>query len=126
MDLKKIEQVAGKGLEGGVKGLGKDAMGFQDEFMEFLKKYQVIGLAVAFVIGAAATKLVTAVVQDIIMPIVAVAMPQGDWQQTALQIGPIKFLPGDLLSNIIDFVIIALAVFLIVKYVMKGDTSKKI
>jgi large conductance mechanosensitive channel len=60
------------------------------------------------------------------MPVVAVIMPQGDWRTAALQIGPIKFLAGDMLGNVIDFVIIALAVFLIVKYIMRGDTSKKV
>jgi large conductance mechanosensitive channel len=125
MDLPKVEHV-GKGLEGGVKGLGKGAQGFQDEFMEFLKKYQVIGLAVAFVIGSAATKLVTAVVQDLIMPIIGVVTPQGNWQAAILQIGPIKFAAGDLVSNVIDFVIIALSVFVIVKYIMREDTTKKI
>ena len=43
--------------------------GMIGEFMEFLMKYQVIGLAVAFIIGAAATKMVTAAVNDIIMPV---------------------------------------------------------
>ncbi len=121
-DLEQAEKVVGNS----VKDLTKGARGFQEEFMEFLKKYQVIGLAVAFVIGAAATKLVTAVVSDVIMPVIAVIMPQGDWRAATLNIGPIKFLAGDMLGNIIDFVIIALAVFIIVKYIMKGDTSKKI
>jgi large conductance mechanosensitive channel len=117
---------AAKDLGEKAKFLEKGALGFQAEFMEFLKKYQVIGLAVAFVIGAAATKLITSTVQDVIMPIVAVIIPGGDWRQAVLQIGPIKFLAGDFVGAIIDFVIIALVVFLLVKYVMKGDTSKKI
>ncbi|OPY38467.1 MAG: large-conductance mechanosensitive channel [Methanoregula sp. PtaU1.Bin051] len=121
-DLNQAEKLVGEG----VRDLTKGARGFQEEFMEFLRKYQVIGLAVAFVIGAAATKLVTAVVSDVIMPVIAVIMPQGDWRTATLDIGPVKFLAGDMLGNIIDFVIIALAVFLIVKYIMKGDTSKKI
>lgn len=121
-DLEKTE----KGVGDGVKDLTKGARGFQEEFMEFLKKYQVIGLAVAFVIGAAATKLVTAIVNDVVMPVIAIIMPQGDWRAAVLQIGPIRFLAGDLLGAIIDFVIIALAVFLIVKYIMREDTSKKI
>jgi len=121
-DLKKAE----KKVEEGVKGLTQGVAGFQEEFLDFLKKYQVIGLAVAVVIGAAATKLVTAVVNDIIMPIIAVLIPQGDWRTAVFQVGPAKFLLGDLVGAIIDFVIIALVVFLAVKYVMKGDTTKKI
>jgi large conductance mechanosensitive channel len=86
--------------------------GFIDEFAEFLKKYQVIGLAVAFIIGAAATKLVTATVNDLIMPIIAVIIPGGDWRASVI--------------NCIDFIIVALVIFLIVKFIMKGDTTKKI
>jgi large conductance mechanosensitive channel len=117
---------AGKVLEGGIGTLGKGTMGFKDEFMEFLKKYQVIGLAVAVVIGAAATKLVTSTVSDIIMPIIAVVTPNGNWRESVLQIGPIKFLVGDFIGAIIDFVIIGLVIFLTVKYIMKGDVSEKI
>lgn len=49
----------------------------------------------AFVIGAAVTKLVTALVQDIIMPIIAVLIPGGEWRKATLDIGPVKFLVGD-------------------------------
>ena len=122
---KKIED-AGKVLGGGVAVLGKGAQGFNKEFMEFLQKYQVIGLAVAVVIGAAATKLVNSIVADIIMPIIAVVTPNGNWRESILQIGPIKFLLGDFVGAIIDFLIIACVIFLTVKYVMKGDVSKKV
>ena len=100
--------------------------GFVEEFMEFLKKYQVIGLAVAVIIGAAAGKLVTAMVNDIIMPIIAVIVPGGDWKTSVLQAGPMKFLVGDFVAVLIDFIIVALVIFLIVKFVMKGDTTQKI
>jgi large conductance mechanosensitive channel len=100
--------------------------GMVGEFMEFLMKYQVIGLAVAFIIGAAATKMVTAAVTDIIMPVIAVLIPGGDWKKTELVLGPVKLLVGDFVGAIIDFVIIALVVFLIVKFMMKEDATKKI
>ncbi|MFH1697119.1 MAG: MscL family protein [Candidatus Diapherotrites archaeon] len=100
-------------------------MGFANEFMDFMKKYQVIGLAVAFVIGAASSKLVTAVVNDIVMPIVGVLVPGGDWRSAVLQIGPVNFLIGDLFGALIDFAIIALVVFLAVKYIMREDASQK-
>jgi large conductance mechanosensitive channel len=100
--------------------------GFVAEFMEFLLKYQVIGLAVAVIIGAAATKMVTATVNDIIMPIIGAIIPGGSWRTAVINAGPIAFLVGDFVGAIIDFVIIALVVFLVVKYMMKGDTTKKI
>jgi large conductance mechanosensitive channel len=100
--------------------------GFVDEFMGFLMKYQVIGLAVAVIIGGAAGKLVTAMVTDIIMPIIAVVIPGGDWKTTIVNVGPIKFPVGDFIGALIDFIIIALVIFLIVKFMIKGDTSQKI
>ncbi|MCX6682653.1 MAG: MscL family protein [Methanoregula sp.] len=106
--------------------MAEEKKGLVQEFMDFLMKYQVIGLAVAFIIGAAATKMVTACVTDVIMPVIAVLVPGGEWRTTVLQLGPVKLLVGDFVGAIIDFVIIALVVFIIVKYMMKGDTSKKI
>ena len=100
--------------------------GFVKEFMEFLKNYQVIGLAVAVIIGAAAGKMVTAMVNDIIMPVIAVIIPGGDWKTSVLEIGPVKFLVGDFVGAVIDFIVIALVIYLIVKMIMKGDTSQKI
>lgn len=95
------------------------------EFMEFIKKYQVLGLAVAFVIGAASTKLVTALVNDIVMPIVSVLIPGGDWRASILQIGPVKILIGDFVGALIDFLIIAAVVFVVVKFLIKEDAEKK-
>jgi large conductance mechanosensitive channel len=124
MEENQIED-AENAIEEGVVAISKDARGFNEEFMEFLRKYQVIGLAVAVVIGTAATKLVNSTVTDIIMPIVAVVIPSGSWQTALLKIGPLTFPLGDYISAIIDFVIIALVIFLAVKYMMKGDMGNK-
>jgi large conductance mechanosensitive channel len=92
---------------------------FSEEFMEFLNKYGVIGLAIAFIIGGAAGRLVTALVNDLLMPIVAVIVPGGEWRTTVLQVGPVKFLLGDFVGALIDFIIIALVVFLVSKQLAK-------
>ena len=105
--------------------VGSVGKGFMQEFRQFLQKYQVLGLAVAFIIGAASTKLVTAIVQDLIMPLIAVLVPGGDWRASIIQLGPVKFLIGDFVGAVIDFAIIALVVFLIVKMIMKEDTTAK-
>jgi large conductance mechanosensitive channel len=103
----------------------EEKKGLVAEFMEFLMKYQVIGLAVAFIIGAAATKMVTATVNDIIMPIIGAIIPGGSWREAVINAGPIAFLVGDFIGAIIDFIIIALVVFLVVKFMMKEDATKK-
>jgi large conductance mechanosensitive channel len=92
---------------------------FSQEFMDFLNKYGVIGLAIAFIIGGAAGRLVTALVSDLLMPIIAVIIPNGDWRTAVTQVGPIKFLLGDFLGTLVDFIVIALIVFLLMKQISK-------
>lgn len=92
---------------------------FNQEFMDFLNKYGVIGLAVAFVMGAAVTKLVTALVTDLIMPIIGAIIPGGDWRKATMDIGNIKFLVGDFVGALIDFIIIGAVIFLIVRSIVK-------
>ena len=92
---------------------------FSEEFMEFLNKYGVIGLAIAFIIGGAAGRLVTALVSDLLMPIIAVVVPGGEWRTTVFEVGPVKFLLGDFVGAFIDFLIIALVVFLLAKQLSK-------
>jgi large conductance mechanosensitive channel len=92
---------------------------FMQEFMDFLNKYGVVGLAIAVIIGGAAGKLVTALVSDLLMPIVAVIIPGGEWRTIVTYVGPIKFLFGDFLGALVDFIIIALIVFLLMKQLSK-------
>jgi large conductance mechanosensitive channel len=94
------------------------------EFKGFLMKHGVIGLAVAVVIGGAVGKLVTALVGDLIMPIVGALTPSGNWREAVLQIGSVKFGIGDFAGSLLDFVIISLVVFLIVKALIKEAPAK--
>ena len=96
-----------------------------NEFSDFLKKYQVLGLAVAFIIGAASTKMISSLVNDIIMPVISVIIPGGDWRLATWEVGPVKFLIGNFVGALIDFLIIALVVFMIVKIIMKEDATQK-
>lgn len=95
------------------------------EFKAFLKQHNVVGLAVAVVIGGAVGKLVTALVADLIMPVIGIITPTGNWREAVLQVGPIKFGVGDFIGAFIDFVIIAAVIFLIVKNVLKDEPAKK-
>ena len=100
-------------------------MGFVGEFKVFLQKYRVLGLAVAFVIGLASSKLVTAAVNDLVMPLVSALVPGGAWRTASLDVGPVKFLVGDFAGALIDFLIIAFVVFAAVKFVMREDATLK-
>ena len=85
------------------------------EFVDFLKSFGVIGLAIAFIIGQASSKLVTALVDDIITPLIGLFLPAGDLKAMETTIGNSTFMWGDLIANIIDFIIIAIIVFILFK-----------
>ena len=94
------------------------------EFFDFLKTFGIIGLAIAFVLGQAASRLVTALVNDIIDPLIGLFLPAGSLETMSVKVtnltGSItEFKYGDLISNIIDFLIIALIVFLAYKQLSK-------
>lgn len=104
------------------------------EFIEFLKTFGIIGLAIAFIIGQAASRLVTAVVNDIISPFIGLFLPAGDLSSMKVDIKNMfgatsTFAYGDLIKNIIDFIIIAFVVFIaykqLSKYKIVEDKTKK-
>lgn len=95
------------------------------EFMDFLKEYKVVGLAVAFIMGVASTSLVKSLVDNIIMPIITLFIPGGAWKTATLVIGPIVIGWGAFLGELINFVIIAFVVFMIAKKVMKEEKVTK-
>ena len=96
--------------------------GLWAEFMDFIGKAGVLGLAVGFIMGTYIGKVVSALVQDIIMPIPGALIPGGDWRKAifTLQIGQgMTFAIGDFVGVIVDFLIVACVVFLIAKYSKK-------
>ena len=98
---------------------------FIQEFVEFLEKFSVIGLAIAFVIGQAASKLISAFVNDIITPLVGLLTPNvGDLNKVQFTVGNSTFSYGDLISNVINFSIIAVIVFLAYKQLSKFGLMK--
>ncbi len=100
-------------------------MGLISEFMEFLREYKVIGLAIAFIIGAAATTLVKSLVGNIIMPVITPFIPGGEWKTAKLIIGSIEISWGAFLSDLIYFIIIALVVFIAAKKLFKAERVTK-
>ena len=79
-----------------------------------------MALAVGVIIGAATTSLVTAVADDLLMPIIGVFMPGGEWREAKFVLeGENAILYGHLLGALLDFAIIAWIVFLMTKWLLK-------
>lgn len=73
----------------------------------------------------AATALIKSLVDNIIMPIIAVLIPGGVWKTATLALGPVVFGIGAFLAELINFAIIALVVFLIAKVILKEQKVTK-
>ncbi len=95
------------------------------EFMEFLNEYKVIGLAIAFVMGAAATALVKSLVDNIIMPLITPFIPGGAWKVATFTVWKWVIGWGPFLGELINFAIIALVIFMIAKYLLKEEKVTK-
>lgn len=93
------------------------------EFKEFIGKAGVLGLAIGFIMGTVIGRVVTALVQDLIMPIPSAFIEGGDWRKASvtLPIGNgMKFGIGDFVGVVVDFLIIAIVIFVIAKFGRKA------
>jgi large conductance mechanosensitive channel len=91
------------------------------EFKAFLIKQNILALAIAVVIGTALNTVIKALVDDFIMPVVAVFQPGGNWQTMTWDVGPVKFGVGDFLAALVNFIIIGFVVWRISKALIKPD-----
>jgi large conductance mechanosensitive channel len=93
--------------------------GLWAEFIAFIGKAGVLGLAVGFIMGTYIGTVVSALVQDIIMPVPGALIPGGDWRKAVFSIpvgNGMNFAVGDFVGVIVNFLIVACVVFLIAKY----------
>lgn len=103
------------------------------DFVAFMTKTNALALAVGVIIGAATGKVVSAVVDDLLMPVIGTVMPAGDWREAQIvlshstdatgkmTVNAIKY--GHFLGSVIDFVIIAFVVYLITKAILPKDPA---
>ncbi len=96
------------------------------DFLAFLKKYKIVGLAIAFIIGAATKDLVNAAVDDIVMPIVSLFLPGEAWREATWTVATVEFKVGHLIGATIDFIIIAFLVYAFARYILKQEKVEKV
>lgn len=89
------------------------------DFRNFLMKENFVALALAVVLGGAVGKVVQAIVNDFIMPIIGAITPAGDWEKATWDVGSMKFGIGDFVSVLINFIIIAFVVWRLSKLLEK-------
>lgn len=90
-------------------------MGMIKEFKEFAMKGNVMDLAVAVIIGAAFGKIVTALVANILTPLIGMVSGGVDFSELKMTVGSAELTYGVFVQAVIDFVIVAFCIFMIIK-----------
>lgn len=119
--LKKIKIEKEKVLKNGSKTLL--------EFKEFISRGNVIDMAVGTIIGAAFGKIVTSIVNDILMPLIGIVIGGIDFTNLTLNVGGAVVSYGMFLQNVIDFLIVAACIFIFVKFLnsfKKKEEAKEV
>ncbi len=95
------------------------------EFVKFLKEFNVVALAVGFVMGTASTSLVNSLVKDVLMPIAEPLMSAESWKEATLNLGPISIAYGSFMAELINFLVLALIIFFVAKKILKMEAQTK-
>lgn len=106
-------------------------MSFLDDFKKFAFKGNAIDLAVGVIIGAAFGKIVSALVADLIMPVVALVLPSGDWRTYGLVLrhaenvkDDVVLKYGDFIGAVVDFLLVGFVLFLLIAKGMKAAEGR--
>ncbi len=94
------------------------------EFRDFIMRGNVMDLAVAVIIGGAFTAIVNSLVADIIMPIIGVILGGVDFTSLAITIGSATITYGNFIQAVINFLLIALVLFLIIRAMNRMSRKK--
>ena len=105
------------------KAAKKKAGKLGNEFKEFIMQGNVVDLAVGVIIGGAFGKIVTSLVDDILMPLIGIVIGGLDFSQLSINVLEAKVMYGAFIQNVIDFLIVAFCIFIFVKGV-NGITEK--
>lgn len=119
--MKKIEKVknANKKLN---KELNKNA----SEFKEFIMRGDVVDLAVGVIVGGAFGKIVTSLVNDILMPVIGVIIGGIDFSNLSINFLDAKVMYGSFIQQIIDFLIISLCIFVFIKIINRFTKKEEV
>ena len=106
------------------KAKSNSNMSIKKEFKEFIMKGNVMDLAIGVVIGAAFGKIVSSLVENILMPFLGILMQGINFQSFSVKVGEAEIKYGMFIGAIIDFLIIAAVLFLVIKGINKINKTK--
>ena len=98
---------------------------FYEEFKEFLSKGNLFELAIAFIVGASVKQVIDSLVKYLFMPLINFIAPSKSFEEWKLSIGNIVFHYGHILAALLNFLIIGLVAFIMLKALTKLKKQEK-
>ena len=90
---------------------------FISEFKEFISKGNVLDMAVGVIIGRAFSKIVSSLVNDVMMPLIGIIIGGHNFTNLSIKVGNAKIMYGSFLQNVVDFLIVASCLFTVIKII---------
>lgn len=100
--------------------------GFAEEFKAFIAKGNVMDMAVGVIIGGAFGKIVSSLVENILMPLIGILIGGVNFSDLSVKVGTAEVKYGIFLHSVFDFLIIALVIFIMVKQITKVTNMFKV
>ena len=98
---------------------------FISEFKEFISKGNVLDMAVGVIIGGAFSKIVSSLVNDVMMPLIGIIIGGHDFTNLSIKVGNAKIMYGSFLQNVVDFLIVAFCLFTVIKIINRFKKKKE-
>lgn len=96
-----------------------------EEFKKFISRGNVMDLAVGVIIGGAFQAIVTSLVNDLITPLISIATKNVNFADLSVKVGEAELTYGNFISAVINFFIVALVIFFMIKAINKVDAKNK-
>ena len=95
------------------------------EFKEFATKGNIVDMAIGVIIGGAFQKIVTSLVNDLIMPTISIFTGKVDFSNLVITVGGASIQYGSFITTVVDFLIIAFSIFIVIRSINKLSNSTK-
>lgn len=98
-------------IKGGLSAAGKELGAFK----KFISRGNVVDMAVGVIIGGAFGKIVTSLVNDIVMPLISIALGKVNFSDLSLKVGEAELKYGNFIQTVVDFLIVAFCIFCVIR-----------
>jgi len=101
----------------------KVKMRLREDFLRFIKSQSILGVAIGILIGQVFAKFINSIIEGLVMPILELFFHGTQWQRITINIGKVRLNIGIVIASMLDFLIVSIVVFLLIKFIQKIRTD---